>query len=115
MLETIAGIVDARETPDAGARREANLALTHLEPAGSYYASSGASTGYFYHFVGTCDLPQLTSYLGGLHREGEDLRLHPMTLDAAMALSDSGEVATGPAFYLLYWLLRNRDRLRALA
>ena len=119
MLEPIAGIIDARETPEGAARREAveeaGLTLTALEDAGRFYVSPGASSDYFYSFVGLCDLPKTAPYVGGLPDEGEDLRLHPMSFDAALALADSGEIATGPALYLLYWILRHRDRLRASA
>ncbi len=116
MLEPVAGIVDARETPRDAALREtqeeAGLTVTTLEPAGSFYVSPGATTDYFYTYVGLCDVPQDAPYLGGLDSEHEDLRLHPMSFDEAMALADSGEIATGPALYLLYWLLRHRARLR---
>ena len=116
MLEPIAGMIDARETPQAAVRREAveeaNIALRHLEPAGSYYTSPGGTTDYYYTYVGLCDLPMTESYLGGLPEENEDLRLHPLGFDAAMALLNSGEIATGPLFHLLYWLGWHRDRLR---
>jgi len=118
MLEPVAGIVDARETPQAAAlrecREEAGLQVAHLAPAGAFYVSPGASTDYFYTYVAVCDLPQPETYFGGLDTEAEDLRLHPMSLDAAMALADSGEIATGPALFLLHWILRHKDRLRAL-
>lgn len=117
MLEPVAGIIDARETPEDAAMREceeeAGLHIKEMVPAGSFYVSPGATTDYFYTYVGLCDLPQLETYSGGLEEEAEDLRLHPMSLDAAMDLADSGEIATGPALFLLYWLLRHRDRLRA--
>lgn len=117
MLEPIAGIVDARETPQDAALREAKeeagLEIKILEPAGSFYVSPGCSTDYFYAFVGVCSLPQDVPYSGGLDDEAEDLRLHPLGFDAALDLADQGEIQTGPALYLLYWLLRHRDRLRA--
>jgi nudix-type nucleoside diphosphatase (YffH/AdpP family) len=116
MLEPIAGIVDARETPEAAALRECReegaIEIAHLEPAGAFYVSPGASTDYFYTYIGLCDLPQTEAYLGGLQNEAEDLKLHPMGFDEAMALADSGEIATGPALFLLYWLLRHKERLR---
>ncbi|MEM9785727.1 MAG: NUDIX domain-containing protein [Pseudomonadota bacterium] len=119
MLEPVAGIVDARETPEQAARREAveeaGVTLTHLEHAGAFYPSPGSSTDYFYTYVGLCDLPADTPYLGGMPGENEDLRLHPLSFDQAMTLLDTGEIATGPLFYLLYWLARHRDRLRSLS
>ncbi len=118
MLEPVAGIIDAREAPEQAAlrecREEAALDVKVLEPAGSFYVSPGASTDYFYTYVGLCDLPQTDPYLGGLPDEGEDLRLHPMSFDDAMTLADSGEIATGPALYLLYWVLRHKARLQTL-
>lgn len=119
MLEPVAGIVDARETPQDTAHREtqeeAGLTLRHLEPVSAHYPSPGSSTDFFYCFIGLCDIPQVATYRGGLLDEGEDLRLHPMALDDALTLADTGEVATGPLVLLLNWLARHRDRLRALS
>ncbi len=119
MLEPVAGIVDARETPQDTARRElleeAGLTLRHLEPVSAYYASPGASTDFMYSYIGLCNVPQAGPYLGGLADEGEDLRLHPIPLDDALKLADTGEVATGPLVLLLNWLARHRDRLRAMS
>jgi len=117
MLEPIAGIIDARETPAVAARREAEeeagLKDIQLKAAGSFYVSPGATTDYFYTYIGLCDLPLDTPYQGGLPEEGEDLRLHPLPFGQALALCDSGEIQTGPAVYLMHWLLRHRDSLRA--
>ncbi len=115
MLEPIAGIVDARETPENAAIREAHeeagLDIRHLEPAGRYYPSPGSSTDYFYAFVGLCDLPQISGYSGGLPEEGEDLRIHVLPLEQAMGLAETGEIAAGPLLHLLYWLTVHRERL----
>lgn len=117
MLEPVAGIVDAREDPETTAHREAReeagVTFTELLSAGSFYPSPGASTEYFHTYVGICDLPQEAPYPGGLDAEAEDLRVHPMSLDTALDLADSGELATGPALYLLYWVLRHRGRFRS--
>ncbi|MFN3663101.1 gamma-glutamylcyclotransferase [Yoonia sp.] len=118
MLEAVAGIIDARETPEQAAMREtaeeARLTPYRLIPAGSYYPSPGAVSEYFYSFVALCDLAVDAPYGGGLATEGEDLRLHPMDFDAAMALADSGEITTGPLLMLLYWLARHRAELRSM-
>ena len=117
MLEPIAGIIDARETPqDAAfreAREEAGLDGVTLVDAGAFYVSPGASTDYFHAFVGLCDLPQEVPFYGGLPDEAEDIKVHPLSFDTAMELADSGEIAAGPALYLLYWLLQHRARFRA--
>lgn len=117
-LEPVAGMIDARETPEQAAMREtaeeAGVVPYRLIPAASYYPSPGAVTDYFYTFVALCDLGGDTAYLGGLDSEDEDLRLHPMDFDAAMALADSGEIAIGPLLLLLYWLARHRAELRGM-
>ena len=119
MLEPVAGIVDARESPEQAARREtfeeAGLTLDRLEPISAFYASPGSSTDYFYCYAGLCDLPQTEAYFGGLAAESEDIRVHPLSFDRAMALADSGEIQTGPLILILNWLARHRDRLRAMA
>lgn len=119
VLEAVAGIVDAHETPEQAAireaREEAGVEIAHLEHAGGSYPSPGATTDYFHHFVGLCDLPATASFQGGLDAEHEDLKLHPMSFDTALALIETGEANVGPLCFLLYWLAAHRDRLRKMA
>lgn len=115
-LEPIAGMVDAAETPEQAARREAaeeaGLTDLMLEHIASFYPSPGSSTDYFTCYLGLTALQDAT-YTGGLVDEHEDLRLHPITFDHAMQLAQSGEITAGPLLTMLYWLALNRDRLRA--
>ncbi|SHE65392.1 nudix-type nucleoside diphosphatase, YffH/AdpP family [Loktanella atrilutea] len=115
MLEPVAGMIDAFETPTDSAlretREEAGLDVT-LRHVTSHYPSPGNATDYFHCFVGFCDLPDLQRYTGGLDSEHEDLALHVLTLDQALGHVASGEIAVGPGITLLYWLALNRDALR---
>ncbi len=43
--------------------------------------------------------------------EGEDIRLHVLTTDAALALIDTGEVNVAPLVAMLLWLARHRASL----
>lgn len=117
VLEPVAGMVDARETPEQAALREAmeEAALTDLDlrQMFSFYASPGSSTDYFYCYLGMTTLGEPRSYLGGLEEEHEDLRLHILPFDQAMTLAQSGEINAGPLLAMLYWLSANRPRLRA--
>lgn len=117
VLEPVAGIVDAGETPAAAARREAEeeaaLGQITLHHMFDYYASPGGSTDYFYCYAGVADLGGAQQYSGGLEEEAEDLRLHILPLAEALALIDTGEVNAGPLISMLYWLDRNKDRLTA--
>lgn len=118
-LEPIAGMIDARETPlDAAIREgmeETGLTFDRIEKMPDHYPSPGASTDFFYCFLGLCDLPSLDAYSGGLAAEAEDLRLHVLPFDDAMSLIDTGEIRIGVLLTMLYWLARERERLRSNA
>ena len=116
-LEPVAGIVDAGETPQQAARREAHeeagLSLGALIPIFAGYPSPGSSTDHFHCFLGLADLPRETGWRGGLAEEHEDLRLHVVPFERAMALAQSGEIDVIPMLGMLYWLAHHRARLRA--
>ena len=115
-LEPIAGMIDAFEEPEAAALREAKeeagLSEIALEKMFSFYASPGSTTDYFYCFLGLCNMPEVSTYTGGLEEEAEDLRLHVLPFDDAMALLVTGEINAGPLVAMLLWIDRNRLRLR---
>jgi nudix-type nucleoside diphosphatase (YffH/AdpP family) len=113
LLEPVAGLVDAGETPEQAARREgqeeAGLDFGELVPMFAGYASPGNATDHFYAFLGLCGLPDDHPDAGGLESEQEDLRLHVLPFGEAMALVDSGEANAMPLISMLLWL----DRWRA--
>lgn len=115
-LEPVAGMVDARETPQEAAlretREEAGLTLSRLEPMSAFYPSPGSSTDYFHAYLGLCTVPPEDSYRGGLASENEDLRLHVLSPQDALALIDTGEIKAGPLILMLYWLDRNIARFQ---
>jgi len=115
-LEPIAGHIDAGETPELAAHREAaeeaGLALRELIRVGGHYPSPGASTEYYHCFIGLCDLPDEKAGRGGISHEGEDIRTHTIGLDALLGLVDSGEAEVGPLVLLALWLERYRARAR---
>lgn len=116
-LEPVAGYVDPGETPEQTAFREteeeAGLTLRSLETVSFGYASPGASSEYFYLYVGICDLADTRRETNGLDSEGEDIRSHIISFNDAMDLIDSGEINVLPTILCLNWLARHRERLRA--
>lgn len=118
-LEPIAGRIDASETPEAAARREAEeeagIGLGVLHPVAEVYASPGTSSEFYYIFVGTADLPAAAASIGGLADEHEDIRSHLMPFEALIALCDRLEAANTPLVIAAFWLARHRSRLRAEA
>lgn len=116
-LEPIAGLVDAGETPQEAARREAieeaGLTLQSLETIAQVYSSPGNSTGFYYIYLGLVDLPDGSAGAGGLDSEDEDIRSHLMSFDDLLALADSLDAANAPLVLATYWLARHRSRLRS--
>ncbi|WP_176559397.1 NUDIX domain-containing protein [Rubellimicrobium roseum] len=112
VLEPVAGLVDAGETPEEAARREAreeaSLELTELVPMFAGYASPGNATDHFYAYLALCNLPDDHATSGGLEAEHEDLRLHLVPFDEAMALIETGESNAMPLISMLLWLHRWR-------
>jgi len=118
-LEAIAGRVDAGETPEDAARREAGeeagVTLDALIPAPNFYPSPGAKTEFLYCYLALADLPDGVAQPGGLEEEGEDIRPHLIAFSELMALIESGEVENAPLLVLALWLERMRPGLRAAA
>ncbi|MCA0204911.1 MAG: NUDIX domain-containing protein [Proteobacteria bacterium] len=114
-LEAIAGRVDAGETPEEAARREAveeaGLSVMALHSVARYYSSPGAVTEFLYSYVALVDLPEGAEGKHGLVAEAEDIRTHRVPFTEAMAMIDTGEVANGPLVISLQWLALNRARL----
>ena len=112
-LEPVAGLVDAGETPEDAARREAeeeaHLRLEGLIRMFEGYASPGNATDHFYAYLALCDLPEDHPAAGGLESEREDLRLHVVPFEDAMGLIETGEANAMPLISMLLWL----DRWRA--
>ena len=117
-LEAIAGRIDAGETPEAAARREAmeeaGLSLGPLRQIASYYPSPGAMNEYLYSFVAICDLPDGTAGIHGLASEAEDIRGHLVGLDHLMDLVRSGEVNNAPLILTALWLAMSAQELQAI-
>lgn len=111
MLEPVAGLVDAGESPETAARREAveeaGLTLGALTPMVGVYPSPGDSTDFFHCFLGDCALDGRDSWPGGKPEEGEDIRAHALPLARALAMVDSGEIAVGATVMMLLWLDRH--------
>ena len=116
-LEPVAGMVDAGETPESTAVREAveeaGLVIDRLELVNEGYPSPGTSTEYYYSYVGICDIADDAAGVAGLAEENENIRSHVLSFETFMEYVDSNRIHTMPLILLGHWLARNRDRLRA--
>ncbi len=118
MLEPVAGLIDAGETPEDTARREAkeeaglDIRAGDLHFVARYYPSPGGLAQILQSYVGLCDLPDGSDGLHGLAAEHEDIRAHLVPLDDLLEMIATGEAANGPLILSAQWLASNRDRLR---
>lgn len=117
LIETVAGRIDAGETPEQCARREAleeaGIALDELISLPGQYPSPALQSEYVYGFIGIADLPEAVPGIGGLPEEDEDIHSFTMDFRAAMALIETGEIRNGPLLVALLSLSQRRDAIRA--
>lgn len=117
LLEPIAGIVDAGESYEDTARREAreeaHVEIGALHRIAGYYPSPGGIAQYLVSYLGLADLPPSGPETGGLDVEGEDIRILLVPFDQLMSMQDSGELVNAPMIMSVQYLARHRDALRA--
>ncbi|MGI9420693.1 MAG: NUDIX domain-containing protein [Geminicoccaceae bacterium] len=116
LIETIAGIVEPGEDLEDVARREAKeeagLELADLERVTRYFASPGGSTETVDLFFARVDTAEIGGVFG-LADEGEDIKVHVVEFERALAWLDEGRIKVATTIIALQWLRLNRDRLRA--
>ncbi len=115
LIETVAGIIEEGETPEAVARRESveetGCTVGTLERIGEVLPSPGGCSERLTLFCGRVD----AAGAGGIHgvaEEGEDIRVVAMSVDEAMAAVADGRIRVANAVISLQWLALNRERLR---
>lgn len=117
LLEPIAGILDAGESAEATARREAreeaNLTLGQLHFVGRYYPSPGGVAQVMFSYIAVADLPDKVAGLGGHAAEDEDILSHLVPYDLACRMLAEGDMANAPLILSMQFLMMHRDRLRA--
>jgi nudix-type nucleoside diphosphatase (YffH/AdpP family) len=90
LLEPVAGLVDAGETPEEAARREAveeaGVLIDALHFVARYYPSPGGVAQVLFSYVGIADLPDEAATLAGHLDEGEDILGHVVPFAEAMAM-----------------------------
>jgi ADP-ribose pyrophosphatase len=116
MLELVAGVVEAGESDEAVARREAreeaNLEITALRPIACFYPSAGACSEQVRLFVGRVDSPA-SGGIFGCEDEGEDIALHVMPRTQVLELLAAGQIVNGHTLIALQWLALHGERLCA--
>lgn len=117
LMEIVAGIIEANETTEDVVKREsieeANCIITDLIPLYNFLVSPGGTTESVALFCGRVD----TTHAGGVHgasEEGEDIKVHVVSVDAALALLRTGKINSVSAIIALQWLALNRNQVRTM-
>lgn len=117
VIETVAGIIEPGETPEAVAHREsqeeAGCRLGELVPISHYLVSPGGTSETVHLYCAAIDSRDLRVDGHGLADDAEDIRLHVLPADEAIALIETGGVEAAMPIIALQWLALNRERLQA--
>lgn len=115
LLELVAGMNEAGETPEDVAQREgqeeAGLTFSSLEKICNYLVSPGGTTELIHLYCGRIST-ESAGGLFGVEHEHEDIRAHVVSADEAIAMIADGRINNAAAIIALQWLQLNRPRLR---
>lgn len=115
LIETVAGIIDAGESAETVARREAEeeagLTLGRLEALSTQYMSPGGSSESITFFVGEC-AADAAGGVHGLDHEGEDIRVFALPFDEAYAMALDGRIRNAMTTVAILQTAAKRKALR---
>lgn len=115
LLEAIAGGIKDGEAPAEVARREAkeeaNLELGRLHYVMRFLPSPGAVTEELHCFIGQVSDPQ-SGGVHGLDEEHEDIKVHVVGFDEALAMIDDGRIVAANTVIPLLWLALHKEELK---
>ncbi|MDY1039185.1 ADP-ribose diphosphatase [Lelliottia sp. CFBP8978] len=115
LLEMVAGMIEAGETPEDVARREAQeeagLMVGRTKPVLSYLASPGGTTERSSILVGEVDATTAKG-IHGLADENEDIRVHVVSREQAYQWVNEGKIDNAASVIALQWLQLHYQDLR---
>ncbi|MDE2387919.1 MAG: ADP-ribose diphosphatase [Betaproteobacteria bacterium] len=115
LFEIVAGMIETGETAQDVVKREsieeADCIVSDLIPLYDFFVSPGGTTERVALFCGRVD----SAHAGGVHgaaEEGEDIKVHVVSLDTALTFLNSGKITSASAIIALQWLALNRASVR---
>jgi ADP-ribose pyrophosphatase len=117
ILEVVAGLQDkTRESDEDLIKREiyeeAGAEVISLHRICSYFVSPGASSEHLTLFCAIIDSTKIKEF-AGLDSEHEDIRVHVVPVDEALAMLADGRINNGTTIIALQWLALNLDKISA--
>ncbi len=115
MLEIVAGAIEPGETPEQVAIRElheeAGCTPKKIKQVTEFYTSPGGSSEKITLFCAWVEAGQAGG-IHGLDDEDEDILVHVVSFEEAMAKVESGEINSGIPILGLQWLALHKEQLR---
>jgi ADP-ribose pyrophosphatase len=115
LVEIIAGIVEAGESCEDVAHREAQeeagIELLALEPIGNFYSSPGGSSENTQLYCG-CVNSKGVEGIYGLAEEGEDILVQCVSYSDAVNLLTSGALNNASSLISMQWLMLHHDEIQ---
>lgn len=118
VLEVVAGrcevdMPDVVQTAHRELMEEAGFVARHLEKVCTFWDSPGSLAQAIDMFVADVRADEASGREFGLAAEQESTRIHALPFAEALALADAGGIRDGKTLFILNWLARHRDRIRA--
>ena len=114
LIELVAGVIEEGESGAEVAKREsveeAGLVITQIEPIYEYYVSPGGCSEKVSLYYAEVD-SILAGGVHGLASEGEDIKVHVVPFQQALAWLDNGKMNSATPIMALQWLQLNHQRL----
>jgi len=111
LMEVIAGMVEKGEQPEEvairEAKEEAGLNLLQVQLISHYLASPGCSPEEVFIYYAETDLSQVHG-VHGLEEEGEDIQVHVVSADDAIAMLGDGRIKNAISIIALQWFQHQR-------
>jgi ADP-ribose pyrophosphatase len=115
IIEVVAGVIEGEEGFEQVAKRETQeetgLTLHRLFPISHHWVSPGGSTERIRLFCAQVDSSQAQG-IHGLASEGEDIRLHIVSIKEAYNWVNEGKIDNATTLIALLWLQQNEKKLR---
>jgi ADP-ribose pyrophosphatase len=114
-LEPVSGMIEEGQSVSDAARtelrEEAGCEIVEMEPITGYLVSPGYTTEHVSCFCGRIDATGREGIFGN-RDEGEDIKVHVLSLHDAENMLRSGEIGYALTIICIQWLLLNRECLQ---
>jgi ADP-ribose pyrophosphatase len=116
LTEIVMGMVDANETPELAARREAleeaGCEVQELHPIATYFSSPGGTSEKIYLFAGRITAPSENGFFG-IASEHEDIRVDVMDAARAISMLYANKIQDAQTLVALQWFAMHHTDLRS--